>query len=160
MAEVIAVISTAGALANIIDVVRKSIASINNLRNSWKEAELALLCLETELEVLKTGFVKIQEWVDSDDADLHHLLVMDLDKSMTCCRLVMSRLEDELSKIQRHPDSNLSFSSKARSVFGKKGIEELEKLIQRQATALTFLLTVCNWYITCNLISMIFDLQF
>ncbi|RYP57322.1 hypothetical protein DL769_009551 [Monosporascus sp. CRB-8-3] len=144
MAEVIATIGTAGALANIIDVVAKTIATLNDLRNAWKEAELTLLCLESELGALKTALTRIQEWVDTDDVNLHHLFVMDLDKSMTCCRLLMSKIDGEMSKLQHHPDDNLSFSSKARLAVGKKGIEELENLIQRQTSALTLLLTVCN----------------
>ncbi|RYP40254.1 hypothetical protein DL767_001797 [Monosporascus sp. MG133] len=144
MAEVIAAIGTAGALANIIDVVGKTIATLNDIRNAWKEAELTLLCLESELGALRTAFARIQEWVDMDDGDLHHLLVMDLGRSMTCCRLLMSKIDGEMSRLQHHPDDTLSFSGKAQLVFGKKGIEELENLIQRQTSALTLLLTVCN----------------
>ncbi|RYP05738.1 hypothetical protein DL764_003596 [Monosporascus ibericus] len=144
MAEVIAAIGTAGALANIIDVVGKTIVTLNDLRNAWNEAELTLLCLESELGALRTAFARIQDWVDTDDADLHHLLVMDLGRSMTCCRLLMSKIDGEMLKLQHHPDDNLPFPSKTRLVFGKKGIEKLESLIQRQTSSLTLLLTVCN----------------
>ncbi|RYP89224.1 hypothetical protein DL770_004522 [Monosporascus sp. CRB-9-2] len=144
MAEVIAAIGTAGALANIIDVVGKTIAILSDRRNAWKEAELTLLCLESELGALRTAFARIQEWVDTDDANLHHLLVMEIGKCVTCCRLLMSNIDGEISKLQHHPDDNLSFSSKVRLVFGKKGIEKLENSIQRQTSALTLLLTICN----------------
>lgn len=145
MAEALAVIGTAGTVANIIDIVVRTIVAINDLRSAWTEADLTLLCLGTELGALRSALARIQDWVCTDDAALHHLFVMDLDNSVACCRLIMSKIDCEISKLKHCPDGSLSLTGKARFVFGKKGMEELESLVQRQTSALMLLLTACNW---------------
>jgi hypothetical protein len=147
MAEAIAVIGTAGALVNIVDVLSKTIKTLNDLHSSWKDADFILLCLVSELGALRTALANIQEWVDTnEDADLHHQLIIDLGNSLSCCRILISKIDGQLSELQQNQDEKLVFTSKLRFLFGSKGMEELQKVIQRQTSALTLLLTACNWY--------------
>ena len=55
---------------------------------------------------------------------------MNLDKYVTCCRLLLSKVDSEASKSRRCTDGSLLFSNKAVSIFGKRGIEEVASLIQ------------------------------
>jgi len=145
MAEAIAVIGTAGSVANVIDVLSNTIATIRELRNEWKEADLTFLCLVSQLAALRAALTKIKEWADVDIPDLHHQLVMDLDTSMSCCRILISKIEGRISELHQTPDEKLDFSSKMKIVFGSKGMDDLQKSIERQTNALTLLLVACNW---------------
>ncbi|SRR6266480_7454951 len=145
MAEAVAVIGTAGALANVIDVLSNTITTIRELRNEWKEADFTFLCLVSQLAALRAALAKIKEWMDVDIADSHHQLVMDLDTSMSCCRILISKLEGQISELRHTPDENLDFSSKMKIVFGSKSMDDLQKMIGRQTNALTLLLAACNW---------------
>lgn len=141
MAEAIAVIGTAGALVNIIDVVSKSVASINALRNAWNDADLTLVCLEIELSSLALVFTRLHTWFEREDVELHYCIELQLQKSISCCKL----LEGILAGLSRSNDDTLTFSGRTKFVIGKEGLDDLEGLIQRQTSALTLLLTACNW---------------
>ena len=138
----ITAIGTAGAIANIIDVVSKIIKSLRDLCDRWKDADFTLLNLITQLTALRAALSKIQEWIDSDLADIpqHHQLVMDLDLSITCCRMLINKMDAQVSEVNRTADDTLNIRSKIRVVFGAKASEDLQKPIERQIGALTLLL--------------------
>jgi guanine nucleotide-binding protein G(i) subunit alpha len=145
MTEAIAVIGTAASVANIIDVLSSTISTIGELRKQWKEADFTFLCLVSQLTALRAALAKIKEWADVDIADPHHQLVMDLDTSMSCCRILISKIDGRISELHQNPNEKLDFSSKMKIVFGSKSMDDLQKMIERQTNALTLLLTACNW---------------
>jgi len=102
MADTISIIGAVGALANIIDAVNKAIGTICELRNQWKEADLAFLSLTAQLTALQAALRKLKEWVDSDIGDAHHQLVMDLDASIRCCGMLLAKIDSLLSELQRY----------------------------------------------------------
>ncbi|KAH0559729.1 hypothetical protein GP486_003753 [Trichoglossum hirsutum] len=142
----ITAIGTAGAIANMIDVVSKAIKSLRDLCDRWKDAGFTILNLIAQLTALRAALTKIQEWIDSDLAGIpqHHQLVMDLDLSVTCCRMLINRIDAQVSELDRTAGDTLDVRSKIRVVFGAKAIEDLQKAIERQIGALTLLLTACN----------------
>lgn len=144
MADPISIIGTFGAAANIIDVVGKTISTIRELRDEWKEADLTFLSLAAQLTALTAGLTKIKEWMDNELGDLHHQLVMDLEVSMSCCRTLIGKIDVLLSELHQTADETLDFSSKVKLVFGSKNIDDVQKLIEQQTSALTMLLTACN----------------
>src|ERR1700712_2193167 len=145
MSEAIAVIGTVGAVANIIDILGKTISAISELRDEWKEADFTFLCLISQLTALRAALTKIQEWMDMEIADPHHQLVMDLSTSMVSCRVLISKLDGRISQLRQSTDKTLDFSSKIKLIFGSKGMDELQKMIERQTNVLTLLLVACNW---------------
>ena len=147
MADPISIIGAVGAIANIIDVVSKSIKYINDLRGQWKEADLTFLSLAAQLTALRAALRKIQEWKENDLRDSHHQLVMDLDVSISCCKLLVTKVDMLLSELLEISDKPLEFSSKMKLIFGSRNIDDVQKLIERQTSALTLLLTACNWYV-------------
>jgi hypothetical protein len=143
MADPISIIGTFGAAANIIEVLGKTISTIRELRDEWKEADLTYLSLAAQLTALKAALTKIKEWTDNELGDPHHQLVMDLDVSMSCLRMLIGKIDTLLSKLHQTADETLDLSSKVKLVFGNKNIDDVQKLIERQTSALTFLLTAC-----------------
>ncbi|KAF2121297.1 hypothetical protein BDV96DRAFT_640692 [Lophiotrema nucula] len=144
MADPITIIGAVGAIANIIDVVTKSVKTINDIRQQWLEAELTLLSLASQLSALRAALDKIQEWMSTDLVEAHHQLVMDLDVSMSCCKVLVHKIDDFLSELGNTVDEPLDFRSTFKLVFGSGNIDSVQKLLERQTSALTLLLTACN----------------
>jgi hypothetical protein len=158
MAEALAVIGAAGAIANIIDVASKTIKSLHDLHNRWRDADFTLLNLIAQLTALRAALSKIQEWIDQTEeaTGRHHQLAMDMDASMTCVRMLIGKMDVEVEGLRRCVDENangdgfgkLDLGSKIKVVFGGKGTgEEWQRLIERQVSALTLLLAACHWYV-------------
>ena len=145
MVDPISLIGTAGSVANIIEVVAKAINTVRELVNEYKDADLRFLSLVSQLTALRAAFDKILEWMDLDIGDPHHQLVMDLDVPMSCCRMLVGRIDDMLAELRQEDDGKLDFSSKVKLVFGSKNIDGIQKLIEQQTGALTLLLTACSW---------------
>ncbi|KAH8710057.1 hypothetical protein GQ44DRAFT_776823 [Phaeosphaeriaceae sp. PMI808] len=149
MAEALAGIGCVGAICNLIECISKIISTIADLTHKWLEAELHILSLTSQLTALRAATTKIQEWMCRDLQDIHHQLAMDLDISVKCCRLLIIRVESFFSDLASLAEKPLDFSNRFKVVFGSTGPESIQKLIERQTSALTLLLTACN----CNTVS-------
>ncbi|KAL3472244.1 hypothetical protein BJX99DRAFT_262447 [Aspergillus californicus] len=144
MADPVSIIGTAGALVNVIQVISQTILAIRDLRGDWKDADLTFLSLTSQLTALRLALTKIQEWLSLETGDLHHQLVMDLDESINCCIVLLTKLQDAVDSLRQKQNHALDLQSKVKLVFGKKSIDDIQKLLEHQTNALTLLLTACN----------------
>lgn len=144
MPDPLSVIGSVGALCNIIDVVGKTISTINQLHSQWKDADLTFLSLATQLVALRAALQKIEEWTDNDVQDFHHQLIMDLDLSVSCCKLLVAKLDTFFCEIDGTTNHKLDLCQKAKTVFGARGMDGVQSLIERQTNALALLLTACT----------------
>jgi hypothetical protein len=145
MAEALAVLGGLGSIFSIVDVISKVIGIISDLRAKWDDADLTLLSLASQLTALRAASAKIQEWIDQDLQDAHHQLIMDLDVSVSCYRLLISRIESFFTDLAQLTEKPLDLRNKFKVVFGSAGPESVQRLLERQASALTLLLAACNW---------------
>jgi|SRR5205814_161637 hypothetical protein len=156
MADPLSIIGAAGAVANIIEAASKTIKSLHDLHNRWRDADFTLLNLIAQLTALRAALSKIQEWIDqsADDAEgttgQHHQLAMDMDLSVNCVRMMIEKMDAESEGLKRCADEDgndrLDLGSKIKVVFGGKGSgTEWQKMIERQVSALTLLLTASTW---------------
>ena len=145
--DAITVIGTVGAVANIIDIISKSIKTLRDLHERWRDADLIAINLITQLVALKAALAKISEWITSDLSDQphHYQLVMDLGESIACCKMLVKSMDDQLAKLQCGVDNRLDVESRLRIVFENRVCEDFQKYVQRQTNALTLLLAACNW---------------
>ncbi|ORY00180.1 G-protein alpha subunit-domain-containing protein [Clohesyomyces aquaticus] len=144
MADPISILGATASVVSIIDILVKSISTIHSLRAQWKDADLALLSLTSQLAALRTALAKIKEWMESAMGDLDYQLVMDLDGSIQCCSILASTINRELGKLVTTFTGQLAMSSKARFVFQSTEMTQLQNMIDRQTSVLTLLLTACN----------------
>jgi hypothetical protein len=144
MPDPLCVIGSMGALCNIIDIVGKTISTINKLRLRWKDADLVFLCLATQLVALRAALQQIEDWTDNDVEDFHHQLIIDLDAAISCCRLLVDKLDTFFCEIDWTTNQELGMHQKAKTVFGASGMDGVQKLIDSQTNALTLLLSACN----------------
>lgn len=145
--EPVAFLGTADAVASIISVICKTISTLKDLHDKWKDADLTILNLVSQLSSLKAALGKIAEWIASDLADLpqHHQLVMDLENSITCCKMLLGSMDVQLSKLDWNAESHLDLGSRIRVVFEDKASRDFQTFVARQTSALTLLLVACNW---------------
>ena len=142
------VFGAASSIIAIVEAIAKTVTCLKELHAKWKEADLTLLNLVTQLTSLKSALNKISEWVDSDlaQAPQHHQLVIDLTNCIVYCRMLVTSMESLISKLHRNINNDLDIGSKIRMVLASKECQDFQEFIKNQTSALTLLLVACNWY--------------
>ena len=146
----VTIIGAAGAAINLIGVITRTVSFLRELHNIWEDADLTIVNLISQLTALRAALKKISEWISSDLADMpqHHQLVVDLKECLDCCTLLINSMDNQLAKITgKEGRKQLDMSFKIRMVLNEKASNDFQQFIQRQTSALTLLLTACNWYI-------------
>jgi hypothetical protein len=145
MAEALAVIGAVGAVCDIVEVISKTITLIGDVQSRWKLADLALMSLASQLTALREALTEIEKWLRANSQEMHHQLVMDLDVSLSCCHALAAELEKFFTRLNTSPAHPLSASGKMKIVIGGQSANDIQKFIEHQTSALTLLLTACNW---------------
>jgi hypothetical protein len=145
MAEALAVVGSVGAICSLVAGIGKVILLITDISAKWQDADLTLLSMASQLTALRAATTKIQEWTEGGLQNAHHQLIMDLDISIKCCQLLISKAEGFFAELADLTDKPLDLRQKFKVVFGSAGPENVQKLIERQTSALTLLLIACNW---------------
>lgn len=144
MADPLSIIGTAGAIANIIDVLTKTITTVCDMRQAWKVADLAVFAFENQLSLLKFALFEIQKWTESRSDEQSHQLVMQVDSCVTCCRLLIGKIDSEVSQFQKTVAGGLELGSKLSFLFKTKDMEQIQRMVDQQTHTLTLLLSACN----------------
>ena len=145
MADPLTIIGAAASVAGIVELLGKTVTVLHTLHSRWKDADFTFINLIAQLTALKAALSKLQEWMDTDMDEPHHQLVMDLEASVTCCRMLVRRMDSEVEDLQQNSGTGLDAQNKIKLVVKNGTLEELQKMVDRQTSALTLLLTVCNW---------------
>lgn len=145
MAEILGIISTIGAIVNIIDATSKVISGVNDLQARWNDIDLTLLSFTVQLTAFRAALRRVQEWIDDEDQEPRHQLVMDLDSTLSCCAVIIARVEAMISNWLVSGVRPSSTVSRWKLVLKSKGLDSVLKLVERQTSTLTLLLTACNW---------------
>ncbi|KAF4625325.1 hypothetical protein G7Y89_g12839 [Cudoniella acicularis] len=144
MADPLSIIGAAASIAGIMDLVGKTVSTLRELHGQWKEADFTFLNLISQLTALRAGLDKISEWMEVEMGEPHHQLVMDLEVSISCCMMLVSKLDAHAEELQRDANDKLVFWGKMKMVVKNGTLEELQKMVERQTIGLTLLLTACN----------------
>ncbi|KAM0085852.1 hypothetical protein ACKRZS_001839 [Fusarium odoratissimum] len=144
MADPLSIIGTAGAIANIIDVLTKTITTVCDMRQAWKVADLSVFAFESQLNLLKFALCEIQKWTESRSNEQSHQLVMQVDSCVTCCRLLIGKIDGEVSQFQKTAAGDLELGSKLSFLFKTKDMEQIQRMVDQQTHTLTLLLSACN----------------
>jgi guanine nucleotide-binding protein G(i) subunit alpha len=145
MADPLTIIGAASSVAGIVELLGKTVSALLTLHSRWKDADFTFINLIAQLTALKAALSKLQEWMDTDMDEPHHQLVMDLEASVTCCRMLVRRMDSEVEDLQQNSGTGLDAQNKIKLVIKSGTLEELQKMVDRQTSALTLLLTACNW---------------
>ena len=143
MAEALGMVGASASILGIIHILGKTVITLHTLRSRYQEAAFTFLNLIAQLTALKAALNQLQTWMDTDIDEPHHQLVMDLELSVMCCRMLVGKIDDEVEGMEV---GELDGREKIRMVMKNGTLEDLQKMVDRQTSALTLLLTVCNWY--------------
>lgn len=142
--EPFTLLATAGAVANIVAILGRSLVVVAELRSEWTDTDLTILSFETQLATLRTALTKVMEWVENHySEDPHHQLVMDLDRCVACCRLLISKVDADIQPFQRNTNPS-DGRKKFKMLLKTKNFRRTQRMIEQQTNALTLLLTACN----------------
>ncbi|KAH7392969.1 hypothetical protein BKA66DRAFT_567694 [Pyrenochaeta sp. MPI-SDFR-AT-0127] len=144
MAEILGIISSVGAIANIIEATSKVIVTANDIHARWNDIDLTLLSFTAQLTAFRAALRRVQEWMDNEAQEQHHQLVMDLESTLSCCAALIARIETLFSDWLVSDVRPSSAASRWKFVLKNKGMDSVLKLVERQTNTLTLLLTACN----------------
>lgn len=174
----ITILTTASTLSALLKALSKTLASTAELRRQWGNDDLTTLSLENQLLTLRGALSQTMHWIEQALAsglglpNLHHQLVLGLDRCIACCRLLLVKIDADMLQLQRPSagqKTNISkFLLKMRNAttdldgmrlqdvppnqrpskimlaLKTRHLKKLQPMIQQQTTALTLILTACN----------------
>lgn len=144
MTDPLTFIGAAASCMSIVELLGKSISKAHKLITQWKDADLEFYSLVAQLVCLKAALDKIKAWTESDVATSHHQLIMDLDSSVACCGVLVSKIDAFLSELARKPGQALNVSAKGKLLLGNRSLDDTQKMLERQTNALNLLLNACH----------------
>jgi guanine nucleotide-binding protein subunit alpha len=140
----ITAVSTLGAVIGIIDVITKSISGLREISARYKDAEFTIAALVSQLMVLRAALTTIREWMDSEPAESHYQLVMDLGDALSFCGILTDKLEAEVLRCNRSTRGLLKARSKLKFAVGGRSMEDLQNMVLHQTNALNLAIAACN----------------
>ncbi|KAI4124769.1 MAG: hypothetical protein LQ347_005602 [Umbilicaria vellea] len=132
-----------GSVLGIIDVVTKSVQTLQNLQGQYKRADLTASLLVGQLSTLKAALFLISDLANMDlvKAPQHHQLMADLTISLECCGVLIRVLDDRLQELQRDEHGALRAVLKAKLVWQEKDMVDIRDHLNHQTDALNLFLT-------------------
>jgi hypothetical protein len=146
MTDPISIVGTAGAVLGIIDVLAKTIRSLQDLRAQWKLIDTVVLTFELQLTSLNTALKQIKQWMDASLEDPHYQLAIDLDRCLSHCELLVAIISAEIDTL-KEAEAGQSAASKVALLFKTQGMSEVQKMIDHVTNALGLLLSACNRHV-------------
>ncbi|KAL3431185.1 hypothetical protein BDV09DRAFT_198975 [Aspergillus tetrazonus] len=78
------------------------------------------------------------------DCELITDILKDLDESISCRKILLTKLQDLVDSLRLKRNKALDLQSKLKLVFGRKNIDDFQKLLEHQTNAMGLLLAACN----------------
>jgi hypothetical protein len=147
MADPVTIIGAVSAITGIVVAVGQLITRIRKFREQWQEAHWGLWAFLTHITSLHTALMAIEQWEDDSEIERHHLLVMQLDDSMSFCNALIRRAQPIVEQLESLLlDGTLATSNKIRRLLESRDMENLSVMLNGQINALTLILQVYQWY--------------
>jgi len=142
-------VSILGAAASAVTITQLCTEGLNALllfQKRYKNADLTVRLLITQLSTLRTALSQISEWVESRVHDALTHVLSDLTTSLDGCRFLIETLNDRLSRLEYNRHKALSMRRKAQTIWGEKERSDFLSLLSHNIAALQLLLTAMQWY--------------
>ena len=149
----VSILGAAASAASIVQMCTESVTSLRQLQKRYKNADLTVRLLITQMSTLKTALSQISEWVEvSVDTCLPHI-ISDLTTSLDGCKLLIETLNDRVSRLEYDKDKVFTMRKRAQTIWGEKERTDFLSLLSHNIAALQLLLTVMQWYDDSSCIS-------
>lgn len=126
-----------------IDIIR----DLSRLCDRYRDAQLILESISGQVNVLKVALKRINELAMGGTSTRHHQLTLDLGNSLQCCDLLLTRLGADVANLSTEKDGvrQSEFAARLKIAFNGGPASDIQAMLDRQANALTLLLTIYNW---------------
>lgn len=142
------IIRVSGVAIQLIGLLGKSIQTLSDLQGRWKDADLLLLNLRTQLNTLRAALSAICQWMSLGETDESYLLRIELDGSLQCCQILANKVNLFLDNVQsstKFRNSTLDLRKRFKLVFRGSSLDDVLQMIDRQTASMNLLLTACHW---------------
>ncbi|KAI5922432.1 hypothetical protein F4810DRAFT_264039 [Camillea tinctor] len=147
----VSIVGITGFAVNLVDLLGKTIKSVCDAYDKWRDADLFFLSLRAQLGALKTALISIKSWLTYNVEDVHYLLQIELGESMNCCQALISKIDEFMAEVNDDSSgvNQLTLRGRAKITFSGASMEDVLKMVDRQTNSLNLLLTACH----CNTLS-------
>lgn len=144
--EPISILGAAASAITVVQLCTQSLNSLLRLQKRFRNADLTVRLLVTQLSTLRTALNQISDWVDKSVHGALSRILPDLNMSLDGCRFLIETLNDRLSRLEYDEDTALSMRKRAQTVWDEKERTEFLTLLGHNISALQLLLTAMQWY--------------
>ncbi|KIY00702.1 uncharacterized protein Z520_03367 [Fonsecaea multimorphosa CBS 102226] len=135
-------LSVVAGVASIVSVIGKSVATLNQLRQRYRDAELNINLLTGHLRTVRTALLQVQHWAECLSGDSqHYQLMMDLGDAITHCKLLVEYIDNQISKFQGNDEEFLRVGSKVLYLLEDQATKDCLTRLDHQINALNLCLT-------------------
>lgn len=138
-------LSLVSTVTTAIDRLRRTIDSMRQLHDQWKDSSGTSINLIAQLTALKTNLGEIHDWMNYAPQDMHPQLLNDLDLLMTSCTLLVRNLDALVAQLRQPDHDQTDFAVKLKFVVGSRSMNRLRDVAKRQTDAVNLLLAACKW---------------
>ncbi|KAI1630605.1 hypothetical protein F4809DRAFT_654690 [Biscogniauxia mediterranea] len=140
-----------GFAVNLVELLGKTIRSVCDAYDKWRDADLFFLSLRAQLGTLKTALISIKSWLTFNVEDVHYLLQIELGVSMKCCQSLISKIDEFMAEVNDDASgvNQLTLRGRAKITFSGASMEDVLRMVDRQTNSMNLLLNACN----CNTLS-------
>ncbi|KAI9701581.1 MAG: hypothetical protein M1836_001637 [Candelina mexicana] len=142
--EPISVLGAAASAITVVQLCTDSLEALFQLRDKYKNADLTVRLLITQLSTLRTALSQISEWVNDSVHDATSELVLDLTTSLDGCRFLMETLNDRLKCLESDDAKPLTMRKRTLMIWREKERTDFLALLGHNIAALQLLLTAMS----------------
>ena len=134
-------------VASIVSVIGKSVQTLSNLRQKYKEAELNILLITGHLRTVRAALFQVQSWVTEclPAEPQHHQLMVDLEEALDHCRILVEHIDSQISRFEREDTEVLDVGSKVLILLEDQATKDCLTRLDHQLNALNLCLTAFKW---------------
>ena len=145
MADPATIFGIVSGAAGLVLQCAKVAKTLGDLAEKHKNAQITILSIIQEVEMIEAAWKKIGEWSHEVDAGTlaNSDLLQRLDRSLEVGHIVMSALEEDIA-VYRGQRERLSFLQRSKIVWNEGQLQAHQQRIRGQVGAMTLLLQVLN----------------
>lgn len=130
-------------VSSIVSVIGKTVSTLNQLRQKYRDAELNINHLTGHLRIVQTALLQVQRWAECNSQ--HFQLMMDLESAVTYCKMLVDYIHNQISKFSWGDDELLGLGSKVIYLLEDQATKDCLNRLDHSINALNLCLTAFQW---------------
>ena len=144
MADPLSIISVIEGSLGLILQCGSVAKTLNDIAGKFKQAKLTILSVAQEVDTIELAWTRIRQWIEHcGENKIEDEFLVRLDRSLKCGDIVISALQQDLSKFNDIPDV-LNFVQQSRIGWNEKALRDHQHRLRGQVIAMNLLLQVID----------------